>query len=283
MKKKIYFVADMFIQDYVGGAELTTESIINDSANFEIEKVYSHNLEQSFLEKNKDNHFIVCNFSRLQDKIKIYMCKNIQYSIIEYDYKFCKYRSTIKHKKIEGIECDCLTKLSGKINNAFYGYASEIWFMSEKQRDIFLQNVSSIKQDRCKVLSSVFSQGDLRFIDSIKDNEKDETYLILGSDSWIKNTKGCVEYAISNKLKYEVIKDLPYHELLIKMSTSRGLIFMPLAHDTCPRLVIEAKLMGCEMHLNDYVQHKDEEWFSDAPTAMKYLKKRTKVFWEYYE
>ena len=149
---------------------------------------------------------------------------------------------------------------------------------------IFLKNVKTIKKESCEVLSSVFSTGDLRFIQSIKDNEKNNTFLILESDSWIKGTKECIEYAKNNKLKYELVKNLPYHELLIKMSLSKGLIFRPLGGDTCPRICIEAKLLGCELHLNDNVQHQKEEWFARTPQkCYEYLSKRTEIFWNYYE
>ena len=72
--------------------------------------------------------------------------------------------------------------------------------------------------------SSVFSNGDLRFIFSLKDNEKGNKYLILDSVSPVK-PRQAVAYAKENNLEYELISDLQYHELLIKMSTSKGLIF----------------------------------------------------------
>jgi len=283
MKPKIYYIADMFAEDYIGGAELTTKAIMQACKNYKVEKIHSHKLTLEVLENNKQNHFIVCNFSNLDDKNKIYMCKNNHYSIIEYDYKFCKYRSTVKHKQAEGIECNCIEQIHGKINSAFYGYASKIWFMSQEQKNIFIDNVVTIKKENCSVLSSIFSDGDLRFIQSLKDNEKNDKYLILDSNSWIKNTTGCIEYAIRNNLSYELIKNLPYHELLIKMSTSRGLIFMPTAPDTCPRFVIEGKLLGLKLHLNNFVQHKDESWFLNSERTYEYLNKRVEYFWSFYE
>ena len=45
--------------------------------------------------------------------------------------------------------------------------------------------------------------------------------------------------------------------------------------------MIEAKLLGCELILNDNVQHKDEEWFAGSiEETFEYLESRTKVFWE---
>jgi hypothetical protein len=274
----------MFLENYCGGAELTTEAIIRScNPNCQIAKAHSGGLTVEMIEANKDMHYIVCNFSGLDEKVKLYMCKNIDYSIIEYDYKFCEYRSIEKHFVATGSECDCVQQLSGKINSAFYGYASKIWFMSAAQQAIFLKQIPVIKEENCEVLSSIFASGDLKFMESIQGNEKDDTYLILGSQSWIKGTEDCIEYAQENNLKYEVVGGLPYHELLIKMSTSKGLIFLPLGADTCPRFVIEAKLLGCDVILNDYVQHKNEPWFQTQDSAYGYLKERPSTFWRHYE
>jgi hypothetical protein len=277
------FVADIFVEQYRGGAELTTHAIMSNNGNIaNIIKINCKNLTVQILEKYKDCYFVVCNFATLDDNVKLYMCKNIKYSIIEYDYKFCQYRSMEKHKTITGDNCDCVESTKGKINSAFYGYAQRLWFMSEGQKNIFLSKLKTIKKENCEVLSSVFSDGDLDFMESIKDNEKNDKYLILSSDSWIKGTKQCIQYAKDNNLEYELVKNLPYHELLIKMSTSRGLIFLPLGFDTCPRIVIEAKLLGCDVITNENVQHRDEEWFSSEEQCRAYMKTRASRFWGFY-
>jgi hypothetical protein len=281
---QVAFVSDMFVEHYNGGAELTTEAIIMAGyKNNQIAKLTCSQLTLPILENNKDPHYVICNFASLDDKVKLYMCKNIDYSIIEYDYKFCQYRSMEKHLAEAGAECDCLEQMAGKINSAFYGYASKVWFMSEAQKDIFLSKISVLKEENCEVLSSVFSPGDLHFMESIKNNEKNDKYLILGSNSWIKGSLDCIKYAEENELPYEVVQNLPYHELLIKMSTSKGLIFLPLGSDTCPRFVIEAKLLGCDVILNDYVQHKDEDWFQSQEDSYEYLQQRAGVFWNHYD
>tara|TARA_Y100000592_G_C5317888_1_gene243362 strand:+ start:30 stop:686 length:657 start_codon:yes stop_codon:yes gene_type:complete len=216
----------------------------------------------------------------MEDKMKILFCKLCNYQIIEYDYKFCKHRSIEKHLELEGRKCDCVDLKQGRVNKAFYGYAKKLWFMSEKQKKIFLQHVSTIKQEKCEVLSSIFSDGDIRFMNSIKDNEKDNNYLILDSNSWIKNTKGCIEFAKKNFLNYRLIKGLAYNEMLIKMSTAKGLIFRPCGGDTCPRIVIEAMMLGCDLKLNDHVQHKDEAWFATQKKCYEYMSKRAMYFME---
>tara|TARA_R100001591_G_scaffold118538_1_gene141982 strand:- start:1498 stop:2349 length:852 start_codon:yes stop_codon:yes gene_type:complete len=282
--KKIMFISDMFSEDYPGGAELTTEAFIRSMPNTHVvAKVHSAKVTPEIIDANNDAHFIVCNFAALEDSSKLHMCKNADYSIVEYDYKLCKYRSLKKHELAEGKPCDCLEGMDGKITQAFYGYAKRVLFMSAGQRDIFLSRLKTLKQENTFVLSSAFLKGDLNFMESIKDNEKNNKYLILGSNSWIKGTKECIAYAEENNLEYEVIQGLPYHELLIKMSTSKGLIFRPLDYDTCPRIVIEAKLLGCDLILNEYVQHKDEEWFATQQSSYEYLRSRPSEFWSFYE
>jgi len=69
--------------------------------------------------------------------------------------------------------------------------------------------------------------------------------------------------------------------MLSKLSSAKGLCFKPTGLDTCPRLVIEAKLLGCELELNNNVQHAEEEWFSttDSNKTIEYLKTRPQHFW----
>jgi len=281
--KEFVAVSDMFSNQYVGGAELTTDAILFGHEKHVL-KINSHNVTSDFISKNLNKTWLIFNFSKLEESLRVEIIKNVKYSIIEYDYKFCNYRSLDKHLMVTGKECDCVDSgLSGKIKKLFYGYAEKIWFMSNRQRNIFLDKIPTVKRQDTQVLSSVFLDGDLKFIESISLNEKDSKYLILSSNSWIKGTNECIAYAKENSLEYELISGLPYHELMIKMSTSKGLIFKPLGGDTCPRIVIEAKLLGCDLIMNDNVQHKDEQWFSTQESCLEYLKNRTDVFWSFYE
>ena len=280
--KNFIFVSDLFASQYKGGAELTTHAITSLSKN-PIKMINCQSLTKQFILKHKDCEWVICNFSQLTDENKITICKNTSYSIIEYDYKFCKYRSMQKHFAAEKKECDCVEKKDSKINLIFYGYAKRLWFMSAQQMNIFLNKVKTIKRNKCCVLSSVFSPGDLKFMESIKDNQKNNKYLILKSDSWIKGTQEAIHFAKKNNLQFELVSGLQYHEMLIKMSTSKGLIFRPLGSDTCPRIVIEAMLLNCDLVLNDNVQHKDEPWFANRETCASYLRKNIETFWNFYE
>ena len=132
------------------------------------------------------------------------------------------------------------------------------------------------------MLSSVFDDTFFNNIETLQGAEKTEKWLVFGSRSWVKGATQSEKWCQENNLDYEVINDLPYEEMLRKLATSKGICFKPTGLDTCPRYVIEAKLLGCELELNDNVQHVDEEWFStsDNQKTIEYLKNRKDVFWE---
>ena len=71
--------------------------------------------------------------------------------------------------------------------------------------------------------------------------------------------------------------------MLEKLSESSGFVYLPVGKDTCPRMVCEAKLLGCELVLNDNVQHKDEEWFAtdNILEIEEYLYGARELFWNF--
>ena len=75
-----------------------------------------------------------------------------------------------------------------------------------------------------------------------------------------------------------MVSDLKHKDLLRKLADSKGLIFFPKGFDTCPRITMEAKMLGCDLILNDYVQHKGEQWFNDD--IEKHILKKRKLFFD---
>ena len=140
------------------------------------------------------------------------------------------------------------------ISAFFYGAHSLFW-MSDKQRERYEKYFPFIGRKNSILLSSIFSPDFFKFVSDNVDNKKSETYLIVGSESWIKGVEDSVSYCEENNLEYEVVSGLSHNDLLKKMSHSKGMVFLPRGGDTCPRTVIEAKLLGCELIINDNVMH----------------------------
>jgi hypothetical protein len=280
------FVSDVFVEDYAGGAELTSEALIAPYEK-EVIKIKSSNVSKEIVDQNRDKRWIFGNFYSLSLQNIMYIIKsNIDYSIIEYDYKICKYRSKEKHTLVEG-SCNCHETPYGKLIHLFFRNSNMNWFMSEYQRQVYLDS-KSVTLEKSKVLSSIFSRQTLDLIDEIRQENTTKTnkkYIILNSASWIKGTQDAIAYANKESLEYELVSGLSYNDMLDKIGSSYGLIFLPKASDTCPRIVIEAKLLGCDLVLNENVSHKNEKWFStnNLDEIKQYLESRVSYFWREYE
>lgn len=281
---EVIFVSDMFIDQYVGGAELTTEALI-EKCPVPFQKVLASSLTVDVLESGHQKHWIFGNFASLDQSLIPTIVANLSYSVLEYDYKFCRYRSQEKHKFAEKKECDCDDTQHGKMVSAFLYGAKSVYWMSEAQQEIYLQKFPFLAEKHNTVLSSVFDDNFFLTLKKLREENKGSErngWIVLGSNSWIKGAEKAEEWCKENNHQYEVVWQLPYNELLAKLSTAEGFVYLPEGNDTCPRMVIEAKLLGCKLQLNDFVQHKDEEWFatSDLLAIEEYLYGSRQLFWQ---
>lgn len=280
----VVFVADMFVEDYVGGAELTTEALIRSATDLKVQKVHARNVSMATLKSGHEKHWIFTNISSMSPSLIPTVVGNLSYSVIEYDYKFCKYRSIEKHEMETGNPCDCHDDIHGKMISTFFHGAKSLWWMSEAQEKRYLERFPFLSKNDSVVLSSVFDDGFFSYINSVKESQNDverKGWIVLGSNSWIKGFEDAEQYCKDNGLDYEVVWGLPYAQLLEKLAQSEGFVYLPRGGDTCPRMVIEAKALGCELVLNDHVQHAKEEWFTGSEIDMlSYLYAARDRFWK---
>lgn len=280
---RVVFVSDMFVEDYVGGAELTSQALI-DASPFEVYKLHSRDVTLPIMQQAADRFWVFGNFTELNPQLIPSIVGNLKYSILEYDYKYCKARSPEKHMEISKMPCDCHNQMNGKIVSAFFFGAMHLWWMSEKQRERYTMLFPFLTDKDNTVLSSVFDDATLALIKALRAKYAGadrKGWIVLGSNSWIKGADAAKKWCEDNKKEYEVVWNLPYEQLLEKLAQAEGFVYLPPGGDTCPRMVIEAKLLGCKLQLNEFVQHKDEEWFAtdDLQAIEEYLYTARKTFW----
>ena len=279
----VVFVADLFVENYVGGAELTTQALIDASDDVIVQKLHAQNVTLELLEAGMDKHWIFGNFSTLNPQLIPSIIGNISYSNLEYDYKFCQHRSIEKHLSERDEVCDCHNELHGKMVSSFFHGAKTIWWMSEEQERRYLSRFPFLEENDRVVLSSVFDESYFAVVKALNDKYKEvdrKGWIVLGAESWIKGASDAIAYCEENNLEYEVLWKRPYGEVLERLATAEGLVYLPRGGDTCPRMVIEAKMLGCELVLNQDVQHADEEWFKASPIDMvSYLYAARNRFW----
>lgn len=277
----VVVVSDMFLSDYNGGAELTTEALIKASP-FDVCRVHSRDVTVEMLQQGHGKHWIFGNFSSLNTELIPTIVGNMSYSIISFDFHFCRYRSPMKHNDIEKTQCDCQNEDRGKLVSAFLYGAKSLWWMSEKQMDVHHKAFPFLSQRPNMVLSSVFDDETFARIKLLNSKQLPRKgNIVCGSPSWVKGTDDAVAYCNEHGLEHRVIWGLPYEKMLEELAQAEGLVFLPKGEDTCPRLVIEAKLLGCKLHLNDNVQHRHELWFDtdNMFDTEAYLYAARETFW----
>ncbi len=280
---QVIFVADFFADQLLGGAELTLQALI-DTAPCKVHKLRCSEITIEHLKQGVEKYWIFGNYSSLNPQLIPIVAANLHYSVVECDYKFCKYRSPEKHLSQEGNPCDCASTQIGVMISSFMAAADHVWWMSEKQRDAYHEKFPFFVDYSNTVLSSVFDDKFFARIEDLRARHttKNEKWLVLNHTSWIKGTEAAQALAKEKGLDFEVVGNMPYDQMLETLAKFEGLVFTPLGGDTCPRLVIEAKLLGCKLLLNENVQHANEEWFNtdDLETIEGYLRGAPAVFWK---
>lgn len=286
-KTEVVFVADLFESDYQGGAELTSEAIIKKSP-YKIFKMHSASLTEELLIANKNKYWVFGNYTQISEHLYDFIkdeLPDLKYSILEYDFKFCVWRSTNLHLNKTGFPCTCETEKHGLMITDFMMGAENLFWMADTQLEFWINKIPGISRHSNNViLSSVFDDETLKFLASLRKQNsiKNGKTATLGSGSWIKGVQETGAWCHLKKKNFEQIPSLPYKEFLKKLSEYKEFVFMPLDKDTCPRVTIEAKLMGVDVIVNDNVLHGREPWFIDKSPeeCTNYLKSRPKVFWD---
>ena len=77
---RVVFVADLFVNDYVGGAELTTEALV-EGCPFEFVKYRSKDITVETLQQHVNDYWVFGNFSGLNTTLIPSIVGNIKYLI----------------------------------------------------------------------------------------------------------------------------------------------------------------------------------------------------------
>ena len=287
----VIFVADLFADEYTGGAELTTEALFGTSP-YKTFKLKSSDLTEQLIQQGIGKTWVFFNFTGMNLNLIPLVVANLYYFITEYDYKFCQYRSIELHKKETGEECNCHNSDYGKFISSFFAGAEKIFWMSDKQKERYQERFPFLTNKKSIRLSSVFDVKDLELIENLRKAKQskpkafkpNKKWAIIGSNSWIKGveeSKTKLKEILPEDYEYDILSGLSHSDLLRSLSEYEGLCFTPLGGDTCPRIVIEAALLGLELRINDNVQHVGEAWWGGSPDEIEsYLLEGHNRFWK---
>lgn len=298
-EKQIVFVTDFTSEEVQGGAELTLDAIIAESPYQKIRVIKSDKISPELISK-PNIHWIFGNYTRINKNVFEYILQNAQkldYSIIEFDYKFCIARNDLVHNfeiyrnnNSFGF-CNCHTQSIGKATEHFLKFAKKVHFMSQEQMNLIIKKLPELRNhvSKFRVQWSTWSKEHLNFIDSLyKEKEVKELnqikWAVQQNDHWLKGKENALTTAKKHNLNLSVLPSKKYEDFLKELSDYDGLIFLPNAWDTCPRIVVEAKLLGLKTLLNNKVQIANDPIFMQSRESLKnYLENNSKEFWKQYQ
>jgi len=237
---EIVFVADLFRQDLLGGAESNDNILIRglEKMGHSVECHRASSISPEYIRENKEKKFIISNFISLSEASKNSLVEmGCDYIIYEHDHKYVSTRDPsvfVEYKIPEN-------KI---INKRFYQEAQAVVVLSKVCREVIEKNlgISNVHNIGC----SLWSQEKFEFLKSLSARAKSGT-VVLDSSNPIKGTAEAKEVCENRKIEYSLISSADEVKFLEMLSSAERLVFIPQVLETFCRLVAEAKMMGCKV------------------------------------
>ena len=83
--------------------------------------------------------------------------------------------------------------------------------------------------------------------DLYQTEKKNNKFAVVDSPNPIKKKEQCINYCLKNNIDFDLISDRDNRKFLYKLSDYKGIVFMTGHLETCCRLLVEAKMMNCEV------------------------------------
>ena len=234
----IAFIADFF--DILGGAE-QNDSVLYNHLNIKtkIVKILSHECTVSSIQAF--DKLLIGNFTNLSEEVKQYICKNTKYTIYEHDHKYVSTRDPSIFKNF-------IVPKEHVINSEFYKNAEAVICLGKKQVELISSCLDIPASKLHSISGSLWSSQKLDFISNLLETQsKKDIFGIVDSANPIKNTRKAIEFCQKNKINYELFSSNDPKQFLTCLSGYKGLVFFPAVLESMCRLVIEAKMLNCQV------------------------------------
>lgn len=241
--KKIVFIADLFREDVLGGAECNDSVLIEhfESRGHKVVKVRSTEANASSLQPydGPDTVYVVGNFIGLSEETKnMLMDDRRSYIIYEHDHKYVKTRDPSRFKNFKAPPEQI-------INKDFYQNAKAVVVLSKVCKDVLKRNIPFAKV--YNIGCSLWSEERLELLERLSTSEKTTEVAVLNSPNPTKGTRAAVNYCTKNQIKHEFIWSDKEEDFLQQLAQAKKLVYIPQVLETFCRLAAEAKMMNCKL------------------------------------
>lgn len=253
--RKVVVVADFFVDQVQGGAEIYDDLLIQEMINNGI-KVCKFN-SQEFSRKHFELYegmgfvFLISNFVGLNKTVIKFLQSSGKYCILEHDHKYLSNRNPAEFKNFKA-------PANFIINRDFYAMAKQVFCQSVKHTQVLSENlgINNVTNLSC----SLWSREQLDLIRS-KISEKNNKAMIINDPNVIKGTKEAVDSCIKKGIEYDLVAKLPYAQYLSVLAKYDKFVFFPKTLESFCRVILEARMLGCKLMTNSFNGCTYEPWF----------------------
>lgn len=210
---------------------------------------------------NKDNFYIISNISLCPNwKDKMWSLASYgNYIIIEHDYKICASRHPWRYEKN-------VVPKQDRIPEAYEFYRMAKAVVVQTTDHLNIMGINDVKANWINAQCSIWSPENLDLLDEIREFvlwRSQNSFAILNSTNWIKNTTGAIEFCKQNNLNFKLLdENKDYYHFLLALAAFPALVFFPIARETCCRFVVEAKALDMNVITSKNYGASLSDWFN---------------------
>jgi len=254
---KIVFIADFFVDEISGGAEICDNILINllRDDGFHVVKFKNADLTDKHIKlyRSCGYHFIISNFTLMSDPVstELVNCPN-SYSIMEHDHKYIKTRDPAVYK-------DYRAPFQDIVNREIFTNAKNIFAQSKIQAECIRKNLNI--NNVVNLGMSLWTDEQLEIIENNITNTKQEGASVINSQNPTKNTATTISYCQEKGIPHTLIGSSDYSEFIKQLSSYQSYVFIPRVLESFNRVLLEARMLGCKAITTNLNGCISEEWF----------------------
>ena len=249
--KNIIYISDFFIDELLGGAELSDDTVIRfiESKGYNVKTIKSQTFNPII---HKADTFIISNFTGLSEINKSwFISTGAKYIIIERDQKYVRSRNTVMYK-------DFIAPQSEVVNKTFYRCASKVYCLTNHATELLLKHIDLINVE--SLGCSQFSQHQFNIIRKNIGKNKNNKFAIISG----KRSNKAIQYCEVNKLDYDIIENTDYDNFIETFSNYKGIVFFSHMIESCCRLLVEARMLEMKIITDNQNGCTYEDWFKNT-------------------
>lgn len=243
---KTILVSDFTLEDSIAGGSEFVDDTVSKALDIEI-------VRSKTFKPEKGQKLILSNISTMDQSTVDFIRDNCEYVILEHDYKI---HWTRHPWRFEGN----YVPPPERINYGLYKNAKAVFTQTDDHADIFKLN--EVDANFVSLKCSIWSEQELKTLNQLRKTTTNPKYAVVDSDNPIKNTNLAKKVCEDNKWDYDLIPKASHHEFLSKLSNYSTLVFLPMARETCCRLLVEARALGLNTITSDNSGAFRSSWYS---------------------